>query len=79
MVGFEVTKNFTEVRIDLLEAKERLNECASEIQNEAAQLRLKSQAQLQSEQEIFHLREQLRQQAELAWGTLGEPASGQHS
>ena len=70
MVGFAVTKEFTEVRIDLLEAQQKLNEYETQMQDEATQLRRKSLAQQQSEQEIHQLREQPRQQAELAGAHL---------
>ena len=37
-VGFAVKKEYTEVRIDLLEAENRLSEAQAQIQNEALQL-----------------------------------------
>ncbi len=65
-VGFAVTKEFTEVRVDLLEAQQKLNEYETQIRDEATQLRQTSLAQQQSEQEIAQLRAQLGQRAELA-------------
>ena len=69
-VGFAVKKKFTEVRMDLLEAQNKLSEYEALIRNEASQLHQTSQAQRQNEQEIFQLREQLRQQTELAGAHL---------
>ena len=70
MVGFAVERNFSEVRIDLLEAHQRLNEYESLIQNEAVQLNRRSLEQQASEHEIVQLRAQLRQQAELTHAQL---------
>ena len=69
-VGFAVSKEFTEVRIDLLEAKNQLDEYQAQIRSEAEQLRETSLAQQKSEQEIFQLRDQLRHSAELAGARL---------
>ena len=70
LVGFAVKKEFTEVRLDLLEAQQELGEYKTQMQDEAMQLHRQSAAQQQSEHEIRQLREQLRQHAELTGAHL---------
>ena len=70
MVGFAVERNFTEVRIDLLEANQKLAGAEMQIRSEVDQLSRRSAEQQASEHEIQQLRAQLRQQAEITEAQL---------
>ena len=58
------------MRVDLLEAQNKLSEAQAQIQSEAFQLRQTSLAHHQSELEIQRIREQLGQRTELAGAHL---------